>query len=168
MWKEFTYNQLTTDPTPMLKATFSKLGTVLHPDLRTHPAVANIQAGNEWQYFTGQFFWAKPQAQVHMDICMPFDKEVVVSKPRAANKAPHTYHVDGYLRVYLGDDDNKRAVQELAHRLLCLCWWGEPQGDPADKWKKIVVNHKCKNPGCLNPRHLGWVSRRVKVLGVRV
>lgn len=69
-----------------------------------------------------------------------------------------------YLLVWVGMDECGKKIMEYAHRLVCLAFHGGPRlktaepGSPFD-WR-LVVNHKCKNPCCLNPDHLEWLTAK--------
>ena len=82
---------------------------------------------------------------------------------RAEPLAPRTYlskHRDGYVRVNLGTDSQRKAVQVGLHTLVCMAYHGPPL-----VWKEATAeeptvyqqaSHECGNPWCVTPRHLRW------------
>lgn len=161
MLRDFTLDQVTTTNTvDALQAVLMQLHGVLQPVLQS--VAANAQEWGEdsaWQVFQGQFDWLRPSNRIHHCTCMPYHKPTVVG-----TKYIYPKHNKEYLLVWVGSDDAGKRILEHAQRLVCLAFHGGPRLATADPnapydWR-LVVNHLCCNPCCLNPRHLQWTTQR--------
>jgi hypothetical protein len=86
----------------------------------------------------------------YLSPCMPFDKMKV-----QATKHMYVDKIGGYLCLKLGSNSTTKApIYVRAH---CLVYWAL-RGP--DRINKPLVAHACRNPKCLNPRHLTWSTAR--------
>lgn len=158
--KGYSLAQLTgTQTGEILQKAFRQLHGVLQPSLQHRAAVvAQAYGGDTWEVFTGEFRWVDTHGSLTPDsICMPYHKPSV-----AGTQYIYTNKQHAYLRVLVGRNELGREIFEYAHRLVCLAFNGGPrlataQPHAPHDWR-LVVNHMCSNPSCLNPRHLQWVT----------
>jgi hypothetical protein len=81
--------------------------------------------------------------------CMPFDKRKV-----QGSKHMYVDKIGGYLCLKLGSNSTTKAP--ISVRAHCLLHWALFGPKP----NKPLVAHACRNPKCLNPRHLTWSTAR--------
>ncbi len=160
--KDMTLADINGDHLTTVKTILNRLHDVVQSPLQTRaaapPPATAATGNNKWRLFSGMFHWEVQPGNTLLDnLCIPYNLQAV-------EDTPYIYHhPDDYLRVWVGKGVGTRKIFDYAHRLVCMAYKGGPHLGNAvvNDWTKAgpVVNHRCKNPTCLNPRHLEWVTR---------